>query len=156
MLWRILDGELDAQFIKPKVIALLIGTNNIGSDSTRDIVEGIRNLVKAIREKAPESKLLLLGIFPCLEKRNKWRRQIEDINAAVAGLDDGKMIRFLDLKDKFVLPDESIPKDLMPDRKHPSVKGYRVWAEAMEPLLAEMMGRPARQPEPATAKGKTE
>jgi lysophospholipase L1-like esterase len=147
VLWRVGEGEIDPKLIRPKVIVLLIGTNNVGGDSTRDIVEGTRNLVKAIREKAPESKLLLLGIFPCQQKRNKWRRQIEDINAQTAKLDDGKMVRFLDLAAKFVEPDESISKEVMPDHMHPALKGYRLWAEGMEPLLAEMMGFPARKPE---------
>jgi lysophospholipase L1-like esterase len=147
VLWRVGEGELDPKLIKPKVIVLLIGTNNVGGDSTRDIVEGLKNLVKVIREKAPDSKLLLLGIFPCQQKRNKWRRQIEDINAQIAKLDDGKMVRFLDLSAKFVEPDGSISKEIMPDHMHPGLKGYRLWAEGMEPLLAEMLGVPARKPE---------
>ena len=28
----------------------------------------------------------------------------------------------------------------MRDFLHPSAKGYRIWAEAMEPLLAAMLG----------------
>ena len=147
VLWRVGEGELDPALIKPKVVVLLIGANNVGGDSTRDIVEGLKNLVRAIREKTPDSKLLVLGIFPCQQKRNKWRRQIEDINSQIAKVEDGKMVRFLDLKSKFVESDESISKEVMPDYQHPSAKGYRLWAEGMEPLLSEMMGFPARKPE---------
>ena len=147
VLWRVGHGEIDPAVIQPKVIVLLIGTNNVGGDSTRDIVAGLKNLVAAIRETAPQSKLLLLGIFPCQERQNRWRRQIEDVNSQISALDDGKTIRFLDLSAKFVNADGTISKEIMPDFLHLSPKGYAIWAEGMQPLLAEMMGLPASAPD---------
>jgi len=150
VLWRVLDGEVDPAFIKPKVIVLLIGTNNIGSDSTEDIGDGIAACVRALRDKAPASKVLLLGIFPSQGAGSKWRRQIVDINAIVAKLDDGKMIRYLDLGDRFVAKDGQFLPGAMKDKTHPAGKGYRIWAESMHPLLAEMMGLPMSPTQPTS------
>jgi lysophospholipase L1-like esterase len=30
--------------------------------------------------------------------------------------------------------------DLIPDGSHPNAKGYAVWAAAMEPILAKLLG----------------
>jgi lysophospholipase L1-like esterase len=49
------------------------------------------------------------------------------------------MVKFLDIGSKFLEADGTISKDIMPDALHPSAKGYQIWADAMEPTLAEMM-----------------
>ena len=41
--------------------------------------------------------------------------------------------------DKFLAPDGSITKEMMPDALHPTTIGYRIWADAISPLLDEMM-----------------
>ena len=56
-------------------------------------------------------------------------------------LDDGKNVRYLDLEDKFLQPDGTISKEIMPDFLHLTPAGYEIWAEAMDPLLTEMMGQ---------------
>src|SRR5437660_11523941 len=61
VLWRIQNGELEG--IKPKVVVLMIGTNNSNTDSAESIESGIEKIVSTIREKTG-AKVLLLGIFP--------------------------------------------------------------------------------------------
>ena len=61
------------------------------------------------------------------------------MNAELAKLDDGRMVRYLDIGPKFLDAAGKIPNDVMPDQLHPNVKGYQIWAEAMQPLLEEMM-----------------
>ena len=62
VLWRIEHGEVDG--IKPKVIVLMIGTNNARANSSEEIAAGITAIVKKLGEKLPETKILLLGVFP--------------------------------------------------------------------------------------------
>jgi len=45
----------------------------------------------------------------------------------------------LNINEKFVDPDGKVPADIMPDFLHPNEHGYQFWADAMEPLLAEML-----------------
>jgi beta-glucosidase len=61
------------------------------------------------------------------------------VNAELAKLDDGKTTRFLDIGDKFLAPGGVLTKEIMPDYLHPNAKGYQIWADAMQPLLDEMM-----------------
>jgi len=128
VLWRIQNGELDQ--IHPKVVVLLIGTNNIGASAV-DILKG-------------DTKLLLLGIFPRgADPKDPRvaavREKIKTVNLGLAKLDDGEKTRYLDIGDKFLNGDGVITKDIMRDALHPTAKGYQIWADAMQPLLDEMM-----------------
>ena len=144
VLWRIEHGELDG--LKPKVVVLMIGTNNTGKEkdgsprnSTAEAIEGVTAVVKSIRAKLPGSKLLLLAVFPRGAVDAPQRAQVKEINTALAKLDDGKMIKFLDIGKVFLAEDGSIPRTIMPDLLHPNADGYQRWADAMEPTLTEML-----------------
>ena len=144
VLWRIEHGELDG--IKPKAIVLMIGTNNTGKESdgkprntTPEIIEGVTAIVKTLRTKLPGSKILLLAIFPRGGKDAPQRAQIAEINSAIAKLDDGRQVKYLDIGTKFLEPDGTLPKGIMPDLLHPNEKGYQIWADAIEPTLTGML-----------------
>jgi lysophospholipase L1-like esterase len=141
VLWRIQNGELDG--IKPKVVVLMIGTNNSGSDGAAQIAAGITDIVKSIHEKSPQSKVLLLGIFPRgPEPKTKTRDKLAEINKTVAKLDDGgKTVRYLDIGDKFLQPDGSLTKEIMPDFLHLSARGYEIWGDAINSVVREMIGK---------------
>lgn len=139
VLWRITHGELDT--IKPKAIVLMIGTNNSGSDPAEGIAKGVTVIVETIRAKQPQAKILLLAVFPRGEKAapNPGRDKLKQVNAIIAKLHDGQNIHFLDIGEKFLKPDGSLTKDIMPDFLHLSAAGYQIWAEAIGPRLAELM-----------------
>ena len=144
ILWRMDHGELDG--IKPRAVVLMIGTNNTGKEkngqlhnSNAEIVEGVTTIVNDIRAKLPDSKILLLAIFPRGVFNDPQRAQVALINTVLARLDDGKMVRFLDINSKFLEADGTLPRSIMPDLLHPNEKGYQIWADAMEPTLVEML-----------------
>lgn len=141
VLWRIENGELDG--INPKLAVMMIGTNNIGNSgqSAEDTAKGIECLVKAIHEKLPETKILLLGVFPRGQKADdRFRPMIKTINETIAKLDDeGKTVKYLDISEKFLDKQGDLPPEIMPDALHPSVKGYQIWADAVGPTIEEMM-----------------
>jgi lysophospholipase L1-like esterase len=137
VIWRIENGELDG--IKPKVVVLMIGTNNTGRDSPDAIAAGVEKIVQIVCTKLPETKILLLGVFPRMKGYEKQGVKIAPINARISKLDDAKMIRYLDIGDKFLDADGKVPSDIMPDGLHPNDKGYQIWADAMQPLLSEVM-----------------
>jgi lysophospholipase L1-like esterase len=144
VLWRIEHGELRA--LHPKAVVLMIGTNNTGQErdgsprnSTAEIIEGITAVVQKIRAELPQSKLLLLAVFPRGKVDAPQRAQIKEINTALAKLGDGKMIQFLDIGKVFLAEDGSIPKTIMPDLLHPNAQGYQRWADAMEPTLSRLL-----------------
>jgi lysophospholipase L1-like esterase len=140
VLWRLENGEVDG--LAPKAVVLMIGTNNFGlnGDQPKDVVRGIAAVVQAVRKKLPKAKVLLLGIFPRdANPKAGIRESIKKVNAEIAALDDKKTVRFLDIGAKFLAADGSISKDIMNDALHLTEKGYEIWAEAMNPLLGELM-----------------
>jgi lysophospholipase L1-like esterase len=137
VLWRIQNGELEG--ISPKVTVLMIGTNNLHDDTPDEIAQGIKTIVAEIRSRLPKTKVLLLGVFPRSQKPDAARERIQSINEKIARLDDGSHVHFLDIGKSFLNPDGSISPEIMPDYLHLSIKGYRIWAEAMESTLWAML-----------------
>jgi len=137
VLWRIKNGEIDG--ISPRVVVLMIGTNNAGSDSADDIAEGIEAIVKTLREKLPRAKILLLAVFPRGENPNPVREKLAAVNERIAKLDDGKTVKYLDVGKGFLNDDRTISREIMPDFLHLKREGYRIWADAMEPTLWSML-----------------
>ncbi|HEY2614542.1 MAG TPA: GDSL-type esterase/lipase family protein [Chthoniobacterales bacterium] len=140
VLWRIEHGELDG--ISPKVVTLLIGTNNVGlfaDEKPEWVAHGIEKIVSVIRERSPRSKVLLLGIFPRGDKDSRERRAVAEINRMLAPLDDGAKVRFADFGAQFLDGSGNISADIMPDQLHLSAKGYAIWYRELAPILREMM-----------------
>ena len=137
VLWRITNGELDG--IKPKAAVLMIGTNNSGGDPADGIAKGVTKIVETLRAKLPDTKILLLAVFPRGEKANPQREKLKEVNSTIAKLDDGKSVFYLDIGDKFLQPDGTLTKEIMPDFLHLSAKGYQIWADSIAAKLAELM-----------------
>ncbi len=151
VIWRIEHGELDG--IKPKVVVLMLGTNNTDVHSAEQIAAADEKIIGMIRNKIPGAKVLLLAIFPRDARRNpdgliieanvadaaKRAGTIDKANALLAKLDDGKQVRFLNINHVFLGRDGRIPWTIMPDQLHLSPAGYQLWAEAIDKPLAEMM-----------------
>lgn len=139
VLWRIQNGELEG--FEPRVVVLMIGTNNVGSDAPAEIALGIEAIVKEIRSRRSGAKILLLGVFPRGRTRNTELEfdevdpRIDEINRRIEPLGKLPGVTYLDIGRRFLAPDGRIPRELMPDFLHLSRAGYRVWADAMEPTL---------------------
>ncbi len=149
VLWRLQNGE--GQGFSPKVVVLMIGTNNIGvttrntpsspwRGTSAEAIEGVTADVNELRKDFPDAKIILLGIFPRGDDLLAMQ-QIPEVNRGLAKLDDQKHVFYLDIGPKFLGPDGQINPDLFmaSDRLHPTPAGYTVWAEAMKDLLARLM-----------------
>jgi len=137
LLWRVENGQVDG--LHPKLIVLLIGTNNMGLPAEQ-IAGGIKADVAAYRQHCPDATLLLLGILPRGEKASEPNRaKIKAVNQLIAPLGDGKQVIFLDFGDKLLQPDGTLSKDIMPDLLHPSAKGYQIWADAIQPIVDQFV-----------------
>ncbi len=69
ILWRLDNGEVDA--IRPKVVVLMIGTNNVGSNPEAEVADGVGAILDRLKAKLPATKVLLLGLFPRGSNRDK-------------------------------------------------------------------------------------
>ncbi|RFC45725.1 MAG: Lysophospholipase L1 [Verrucomicrobia bacterium] len=139
VLWRVQNGTLDKA--APKVIVMLIGTNNLtGKCTPEEIAANIGGLIQAIQTKTAQSKILLLGILPRgVSTKDEINASIRQTNAKIAALSDQKHVFYLDVGDKLVEPDGTISPTVMPDKLHVAGPGYIRWLEAMQPTLETLL-----------------
>jgi beta-glucosidase len=140
VLWRIEKAPLEG--VKPKAAVVMIGTNNSNAEDNtpEQIVDGIRAIVNKLRERLPDTKILLLGIFPRSENFTAQRGKLTQVNQVIAGLDDGRNVHYLDIGHRFLRPDGTLSGEIMPDYLHLSPKGYEIWAQAIEAKLVALLG----------------
>ncbi|HUE81484.1 MAG TPA: GDSL-type esterase/lipase family protein [Pyrinomonadaceae bacterium] len=150
ILWRLQNGELD--HVNPKVIVLMAGTNNVGNtppsgtDDPRvaQVTLGIRAILEVCRSRAPEATIVLMGITP----RNDniaVMPIIDRINQNIARFADGKKIRYLNINDKLADKDGRLFEGMATDDLHLDVKSYQVWADALKPILKQLLGPPSKE-----------
>ena len=140
LLYRIANGEVDG--LAPRLIVLAIGTNNLYDDANKgtneEIAQGITLIVSLLRNKLPNSKVLLLGILP---RQNEWFcGRATKINTLIEKLNDGENIRYLDMSTHFTsAPGKIKPELYHKDQLHLVKSGYEVWANVMAPLFNDLM-----------------
>jgi lysophospholipase L1-like esterase len=156
ILWRLENGELDG--VNPRVIVLLAGTNNVGTQprderTIEEIARGVQAIIGVCRQKAPGATILLTAVFP----RNDniaVMPTIEALNRKLAAFADGGRVRFVNINHRLADADGNVVKGLFHarDKLHPTLEGYQVWADALKPILHELLGPPAAtdQAPPAT------
>jgi beta-glucosidase len=128
VLWRLDNGNIEG--IKPKAAVLMIGTNNSGSNTPEEIADGIKAIVAKLRTKLPETKILVLAVFPRGADDKDARRQVNVKTNAL----------YLDIGPKFLGADGTLSKEIMPDLLHLSPAGYKIWADSIESHVEKLMG----------------
>ncbi len=140
VLWRLDHGNLDG--LKPKAAVVMIGTNNSnGEDNTvEQIAEGVTAIVKKLRDKLPETKVILIAIFPRGENPQPQRGKLLEANQILQRLGDNRDVFFVDFGYKFVDDHGVISASLMPDYLHLTPPAYEIWASSIEGLLSHLLG----------------
>ena len=148
VLWRLNHGELDG--VHPRAIVLLIGTNNTSDTSharkntAAEIVEGIREILRRLRAKAPAARIILMGVLPREAKPDHPRRlEINEVNRRLAAEFGhparGAGVVYLNIGPKLVEPDGTVSRAVLSDFCHPTEHGYQIWADALQPLLKPVL-----------------
>ncbi|MEZ5386425.1 MAG: platelet-activating factor acetylhydrolase IB subunit [Prosthecobacter sp.] len=152
VIWRLQNGNFDG--IKPKLVVLMIGTNNTGhqgrpskehdnvvyTSPAEQTAQGVKMILDILGKKLPETKVLLLGIFPRgATKEDKMRQQNIATNNIISGFADEKRVFYMDIGNTFLQPDGTLPKEIMPDLLHLNAQGYQMWADAIEGRVKELM-----------------
>jgi beta-glucosidase len=140
VLWRLDHSNFEG--ICPKLAVLMIGTNNSnGDDNTaEEIADGIITICQRLRTKLPRTKILLLAIFPRNPEPSAQRQKNAKASLLASRIADGNMIYYLDINSSFLTDNKLLTKDIMPDYLHPNKAGYKIWAQVMEPKIAQLMG----------------
>lgn len=144
VLWRIENGDLNG--LAPKVIVLMVGVNNFASDdSPQEVADGVAADVAAIRQRLPETKILLLSILPAVLTNPPLNLMgpIAATNQLLATLADGRNVFYLDLWPAFTNPDGTNKSELhVSDGLHLNAQGYAVLAQSIAPDLSYLLIAP--------------
>ena len=90
--------------------------------------------------KSPDSKILLLAIFPRSAKASDPQRiNNQKASTLISKLAKDDTVTYLDINERFLLADGTLSQEIMPDLLHPKQKGYAIWAEALEPTLQSLL-----------------
>jgi len=148
MLWRLRNGELDG--VKPKVVVIMAGTNNVG-DATplgdvearaADVARGVGALVKEVRRRVPRATIVITGITPRNDNPDVMP-VIDAANLLMARLADGKAVRYININDELAYPDGRLRDGMAYDGLHLTPAAYQKWADRLKPIFHEILGPPA-------------
>ena len=140
VLWRLENGAVDG--IKPKVLVMMIGTNNAGKykEASSDTALGVKAILQELRQRLPETKILMLAIFPRgKDDNNPLRKLTMGTNNIIKTYADDKDIFFMDINHIFLDDKRILHKSVMRDLLHPGKDMYPKWAEVINPRITELM-----------------
>ena len=139
LLWRLQSGEYDACPVRVAVV--LIGTNNLGQGQTpQQTADGVSAVLDDVLARWPDGRVVLLAIFPrSARPDDPLRLAVAQTNVLLRDVADRDRVTWLDFGDAFLTPDGTLPEALMPDALHLSEAGYVIWADAMEPVLDDLL-----------------
>ena len=140
VLWRLQHGAVEN--MSPKLVVMMIGTNNTGhrQENPETTAAGIKKLLGELQQRLPDSKILLLAVFPRDENPDGDLRKINNgVNDIIKHYADNKSVFFADINSVFLTKEGVLSKEIMPDLLHPNEKGYELWADALEPYLQKLL-----------------
>ncbi|MBN2651425.1 MAG: hypothetical protein JXR63_03505 [Spirochaetales bacterium] len=140
VLWRLDNGAIDG--LSPDYFVLHIGTNNIGHypDMTpEDVFAGINAIIDKLKSSSPNSTIILMKIFPRSYRPDAMREKINIVNNLLEEKYTADIkVKLLDIGHNFLYRSGNIKSLLMPDFLHLSVKGYKIWAEALIEIMEQV------------------
>ncbi|NDV92595.1 1,4-beta-D-glucan glucohydrolase [Alteromonas sp. 345S023] len=136
VLWRLQHDEVEG--ISPKLAIMMIGTNNTGHrmDNPASIAAGVDLILKELTEHLPDTKVLMLAIFPRgANNDDKMRQNNQQTNKLLKQLAEAHNVMFADINQHFLTDDGILSEEIMPDLLHPNATGYSIWAEQIKPYI---------------------
>ena len=139
VLWRIENGALDG--ISPKIVTLMIGTNNLHEDKKayppdrpEDIFAGITAIVSNVGKRLPNTNIVVFSIFP--RKAGPAYERVKAVNGILPQLANGKRVYPLDLNGLF-LNEKGLQNQPIFDRDllHLNKQGCLACVSALKPLF---------------------
>lgn len=131
VLWRLDNYPIGR--LRPKVAVVLVGTNNT-HNTAPEIAEGVKAVLAQTQLIFPGIKIILVSIMPNLRANSLMM----DTNSILRTYADDQNIYYLDLV-PLMPPMGGSWKGLGPDDLHPDAAGYRLWTDAMLPLLNKLL-----------------
>lgn len=142
--------RLDFRRANPKVVVLLMGTNNLGMeppDKPDDVARAISAGVAMLRAKLPEAQMVVLTIPPGGNKAEAaLRARIKQTNALLSQTRWPDRVRLLPVYESMIDASGEWKPGLTLDGTHFSESGYAQLAEILVPVLKELLAPRAAVP----------
>lgn len=137
LLWRLDHGALDQ--CQAKTVGVLIGVNNLGSDSPSAIIKGVAEVITRIKRKMPRAKIILHALFPVGRLPSDPRRAlVSEVNRGLKNLSAKRRLEWLDLTPDLLNADGSTWEGRMAgDSLHLGPEGYEIWGQRLEEAAKE-------------------
>lgn len=140
MLWRLENGHWPAA-LRPQLIVLMIGTNNLGyGSSAENTAVGIGAIVAKLQRLSPGSRILLLGILPRgTTAADPVRPLVERTNQLIASCADGRRVIFANPGPLLLDGAGNLADYVSFDTLHLTMVGYAILSTAIEPVMRQLL-----------------
>jgi lysophospholipase L1-like esterase len=141
----------DVLVLQPRVVVLLIGTNDLEEGATPETAVGnLKLLLAALKRHDATMPIVLNLVFPSAAAMKRPAEQIKAMNALyLAAVKGDPQVIPLDTWTLFANANGDAKKEEFPDLLHPNDAGYAKWAAALRPIVATL-GLIETAPEPFT------
>lgn len=144
MLQRIEDSVIS---IRPRNLVMLMGVNDLNQGVEKEeITENIRQMIRLVKEKTPETNIVLQGVYPIdpnrdslyekMQLKGRDNATIRELNEMLEEMAEEENIRFVNVTDSLADEEGNLRKDYTYDGLHPNVSGYLAVREF---IIAELL-----------------
>ena len=136
VLYRLIDQKI-LTHLGPSIekVLLMIGTNNIENDKPIQMIEGVKTIIRIIKETYPSVTIYILGLPP--RKRSKSKKnddileKIKQYNELLKSLPD----KYIDTYELFIDDKNTINESLFCDEVHFNDNGYEIYTNLLDKLF---------------------
>ena len=144
LLWRLQNGNLDGP--PPALVVILIGTNDLAYDgpprSPELTAEGIRANLLYLRQRLPDTPILLLGLLPRgASPDSGLRRKVAAVNSLISRCADHRTVIYTDIGGTLLDARGRLPPEISPDQLHFSEAGYGRLAPLLDSMIDHLTSR---------------
>ena len=138
----------DVILLKPKVVVLLAGTNDIAENTGKESPEEIEGNIASMAELARANgiRMVLCSVLPASDF--SWHKGLEPapkiklLNTWIQNYAAKNAIVYVDYYTPMANPEGGLKTELSPDGVHPNKSGYDIMAPLAEAGIAEALKKP--------------
>jgi lysophospholipase L1-like esterase len=118
---------------RPDMIVLLIGTNDIGHDSTAEhVTTNIRTIITRLKAALPDSRILVQSPLP---RQKELAPELRKAHSGIVQLAEELRVSHLDPWPALAEEDGELHPAYTHDRLHLSEAGYHAWLAVLTPAV---------------------
>ena len=126
--------------LRPRLVVLLIGTNNLPYGPPDNIALGIAEIVRWIHAHSSGTRILILGVLPRGTPADPIRQGVARVNDLVSHCADDRTVFFADVGRYLLDGYGNMSSEVSYDMLHLTPVGYAIVATALEPEIKKIMG----------------